>query len=261
MVEQRLSTGDAGAIEAVFRPCALIPTYDNPKTVRAVVMAVREHLPGVVVVDDGSGPEGRAEVAALAAEGLAVAVHRAHNGGKGAAVKTGFAEAHARGFTHALQVDADGQHELSDIPRLLAAAKAAPSALILGAPIYDESAPKSRLIGRQITRFWTNIETWGRVIEDPMCGFRVYPLAAALAAGRTGDRMDFDVEIAVKIAWTGAPVVNLPTRVRYPEGGVSHFDLLWDNVRISWMHSRLAVQAMLWRPWVVLGRKVRAWLR
>ena len=251
----------AEAPAPAFRPCALIPTYDNPTTVRDVVLRVRAFLPEVVVVDDGSAAAGRAAVAALGAEGLAHVVHRATNGGKGAAVKTGFARARELGYTHALQVDADGQHALEDIPRFLAAAAADPGALILGAPIYDASAPRSRLIGRQITRFWTNLETWGRVIDDPMCGFRVYPLAAALRAGRTGDRMDFDIEIAVKIAWEGARVVNLPTRVHYPEGGVSHFDLFGDNVRISWMHTRLAIYAALVRPWIALGRGLRRWAR
>ncbi len=230
---------------AEFRPCAVIPTYDNPDTIRAVVELVAAQLP-VIVVDDGSAAPGRAAVAQLGEDGLAIVHHRAQNGGKGAAVTTGFELARAHGFSHALQVDADGQHALEDIPLFIDAARAQPSALILGAPIYDESAPKSRLIGRQITRFWTNIETYGRVIADPMCGFRVYPVAPACAvAPRCGQRMDFDIEVAVRLVWAGLPVVNLPTRVHYPEGGVSHFHMVRDNVRISWMHSRLVVLSWL----------------
>jgi len=232
---------------AEFRPCAVIPTYDNPDTVRAVVEVVRALLP-VIVVDDGSAGPGRAVVEAIGADGLATVHHRAQNGGKGAAVTTGFELAQAQGYTHALQIDADGQHALEDIPMFIDAARARPLALVLGAPVYDHSAPKGRLIGRQITRFWTNIETYGRVIDDPMCGFRVYPLGPACeVAPRCGQRMDFDIEVAVRLVWAGLPVVNLPTRVRYLEGGVSHFDLVRDNLRISWMHSRLAV-----RSWVRL---------
>ncbi|MCB9565661.1 MAG: glycosyltransferase family 2 protein [Myxococcales bacterium] len=244
-----------------FRPCALIPTYNNPDTVGDVVDRVRAQIPDVVVVDDGSGPAGRAAVEAIGRSGRAHVTHREVNGGKGAAVKTGFRLAAELGFTHALQVDADGQHALEDIPRFLEVAAEHPDALILGAPIYDESAPRSRLIGRKITQFWTNIETHGQVIDDPMCGFRVYPLAAALAIGKTGDRMDFDIEVAVKIAWLGVPVINLPTRVRYFEGGVSHFDMLWDNVRISWMHTRLAIYAGTVLPWIRLGQRLRRWNR
>jgi glycosyltransferase involved in cell wall biosynthesis len=230
-----------------FRPCGLVPTFDNPATIRRVVERIRAFLPDVVVVDDGSAAPGREAVAALGREGLAHAHHREHNGGKGAAVKTGFEVAQALGFTHAVQIDADGQHSIEDLPRFLEAARSRPDALVLGAPVFDDSVPSSRLKARQITCFWTNLETGGKVIEDPMCGFRVYPLAAALAAGAKGDRMDFDPEIAVRLVWMGLPVVNLPTKVRYvsrEEGGVSHFQMFWDNVRISWMHTRMVLRAV-----------------
>lgn len=243
---------------AAFRPCGLVPTYDNPLTIRKVVERIRKFVPDVVVVDDGSGPEGRAAVEALGREGLAHVHHRGLNGGKGAAVKTGFEVAHALGFTHALQVDADGQHAIEDAPRFLEAAQRQPEALVLGAPVFDASAPKARLRARQITCFWTNLETGGKVIDDPMCGFRVYPLRAALASGATGDRMDFDPEIAVRLVWMGLPVVNLPTKVHYvskEEGGVSHFQMFWDNVRISWMHTRMVILSML-RPFGAGRRKL-----
>lgn len=240
------------------RICALVPTYDNPRTIEAVVRAIREHCPDVVVIDDGSGPEGRAAVDAIGRAGLAHVHHRPANGGKGAAVKTGFRVARKLGFTHALQVDADGQHDLHDIPRFLEAARANPRRLILGAPVYDDTAPRSRLVGRQITRFWTHLETGGRVIEDPMCGFRVYPLEDAIEAAAVGNRMEFDIEIAVRMVWRGLGVLNLPTAVRYlpaEAGGVSHFRMWEDNVRISWMHTRLVnrrVFAFL-LPWLRLG--------
>jgi len=227
---------------SAFRIAALIPTFDNPDTIRAVVADVRAYLPTVLVVDDGSGPRGSAACRALAEEGLASVVRRDRNGGKGAAVKTGLQELKRLGFTHAFQVDGDGQHAVSDMPRFLAAAEANPDALILGSPEFDQSAPRARLIGRQITRFWTHVETLGPVIDDAMCGFRVYPIERALGASARGNAMDFDPEIAVKIAWNGTPVLNLLTRVRYladREGGVSHFRLVRDNALISWMHTRL----------------------
>lgn len=224
-----------------FRPCVVIPTYDNPDTIRTVVEEVRRHLPEVVVIDDGSADPGRVAVERLGAEGLAHVRRLAQNSGKGGAVKAGFVFATELGYSHALQVDADGQHELGDMPRFLEAARERADALVLGAPIFSDDVPRSRLMARQLTRFWTNVETGGRVIEDPMCGFRVYPLAAVQDL-QTGDWMDFDPEIAVRLVWKGTPVINLPTKVRYPEGGVSHFHLLADNVRISWMHTRLVVE-------------------
>jgi len=231
-----------------FRPCAVVPTFDNPRTIRAVVERIRAHLPEVIVIDDGSGPEGRAAVAALGAEGLATVRHRARNGGKGAAVKDGLTAAREAGFTHAIQLDADGQHDDGQIPEFLEAARRRPEALILGEPVFDQSAPTVRLRARRISRFWTDIETGGRVINDPLCGFRVYPLEATGLLGRMGDWMDFDVEIAVRLAWEGCPVVNIPTKVRYlsaEEGGVSHFRMVRDNVLISWCHTRLCAGALL----------------
>jgi glycosyltransferase involved in cell wall biosynthesis len=227
----------------------LVPTYDNPATVRGVVEGARAYVDEVVVVDDGSAPEGRSAVEALARDGLARAVFRPKNGGKGAAVKAGFLAAREQGITHALQVDADGQHAIADIPRFLDAARAQPDALVLGAPVFDASAPRARLIGRRITQFWANVETLGPVIADPMCGFRVYPLGAAIAAGARGNAMDFDPEIAVRMAWAGIRVINLPTRVRYIQGGVSHFRLGRDNALITWMHTRMVFGALVRLPW------------
>ena len=216
------------------RVCALIPTYDNPLTIRGVVERVRAHLSDVLVVDDGSGPEGRAEVAALGREGLALVQRFERNVGKGAAVKEGFRRASALGFTHALQIDADGQHDTGDLPRFLAAAVAHPEALVVGDPVFDGSAPRGRVRGHRFCRIWTDLATGGRVIRDVLCGYRVYPLEPSLRIP-SGDRMEFDAEIAIRLVWAGCPVVNVPTTVRYfrrEEGGVSHFRPWRDNVRI-----------------------------
>ncbi len=232
-----------------FRPCVLIPTYDNPMTIRAVVEQARRYVPDVFVIDDGSHAEARAVCEALAQEGLC-AVHRhPQNLGKGAAVKTGFRLAQERGFTHAVQVDADGQHALERIPDFVALAAREPDALILGRPIYDRTLHRGRSFARQVTRFWNYLEVLGPAIGDSMCGFRVYPIAAALAARTRGDRMDFDVEIPVRMVWNGVKVRNEPVPVRYlqPEqGGVSHYQTFWDTARISRTHTKLVLEG-LWR--------------
>jgi glycosyltransferase involved in cell wall biosynthesis len=231
------------------RICAIIPTYDNPATVAGVVESVRKHVPHVILVDDGSGPEARAVAEDLAARGLAQVVFRAENGGKGAAVKTGLEAAHQAGMTHALQIDADGQHDAADIPRFLEASAKNPEALVLGQPVFDGTAPKSRLWGRQISVFWCMVETWSTKVGDPLCGYRVYPVAAALGAAARGRTMDFDPEIAVRLVWNGVPIAHVSTRVRYltsDEGGVSHYKGFRDTVRISLMHTSLVVTG-LWR--------------
>ena len=237
-----METRSLGPKAPPLRVAAVIPTYNNAATIRPVVLRIREHLDQVLVVDDGSGPSARQACADLALEGLSRVVHRKENGGKGAAVKTGLTELARLGFTHAFQVDADGQHTIEDMPAFIDAAQRHPGALILGSPRYDETAPAARLIGRKLTRFWTHVETFGRIVEDPMCGFRVYPIQAALRAAAWGNAMDFDPEIVVNMAWHGTPILNLPTQVRYlskEEGGVSHFRLWRDNALISWMHTRL----------------------
>lgn len=225
------------------RLCGVVPTLDNPHTVRSVVTALRAHLPDVLVVDDGSGPAGRAACEQLARDGLA-RVHRLErNRGKGAALKVAFRLLREAGFTHAFQIDADGQHDLGAVPAFLAAARADPTALVLAYPIYDHSVPKTRLLARQATRFWVDVEVGQKgLIRDALIGCRVYPLEATLAIGARGNRMEYEVEIAVRMARAGVPIVNLPVAVRYlsaEQGGVSHFRPLADNLRLCWMHSRL----------------------
>ena len=244
-----------------FRICGLVPTYDNPRTIREVVNRVRAHLPDVIVVDDGSADPGRIAVEALARDGLARVLRRSRNGGKGAAVKDGLRFAAELGFTHCLQIDADGQHDAGDIPRLVDASRTRPEALILGQPMFDDSAPSLRRKARLISRSLTDLQTGKRVIQDPLCGFRVYPVQPAIdviGARGCGDRMDFDIEIAVRMIWNGCPVVNVPTLVRYlsaAEGGVSHFRMVRDNLLISWAHTKLCTGAL---ARLITGRPLRA---
>jgi hypothetical protein len=158
-----------------------------------------------------------------------------------------------------LQIDADGQHATGDVPAFLARAAAHPHAVIAGQPIYDASVPKGRLYGRYATHIWVWINTLSLEIRDSMCGFRVYPVAPvnALAARRAlGQRMNFDIDILVRLFWDGLRVVNLPTRVTYPDDGVSHFRVWRDNVQISWMHTQLFF-GMLPRIPRLLARKWR----
>lgn len=225
-----------------FRCCAVVPTYDNPKTLHAVVEKVRTCLSDVIVVDDGSGDEGREACESLRKDGIATVIRCESNRGKGAAVKLGLAEASRQGFTHAFQVDADGQHDLGAMPRFLQAAQAAPDHAVFGSPLYDETAPAVRLAARKITKFWVDLEAGRDVIHDSMVGFRIYPVDPTLAQRAHSNRMSFDVEIAVLLARAGILILNLPVTVRYPtveEGGHSNFRPFVDNLQLSWLHTRL----------------------
>ena len=197
-----------------------------------------------VFVDDGSTDQTSDRVQAFLETVPAEIRLLAHptNHGKGAAVRTGFQLAEAMNFTHALQIDADDQHNADDIPRFLEVAQQRHEALIIGDPIFDYTVPPSRLFGRKITQFWIGVETRGKFTGDALCGFRVYPLAQAVASKSTADRMAFDIEILVRTLWRGIEVRTLPTRVRYiprEQGGVSHFRYFRDNFAISLLHFRL----------------------
>ena len=231
------------------RTCAVIPTLDNPLTIAGVVSDVRRHLDDVLIVDDGSRAEGRRALDEIAGKGLARVIRRERNGGKGAAVKTGLRAAHELGFSHALQIDADGQHDTADIPKFLARAAERPQAAVLGHPVYDETMPRGRRATHGLTNFMVFLQTGGRMIVDPQCGFRVYPIAPALEVAARGDRMSFDIEIAVRLVWAGIPIVNVPTGVRYlsrAAGGTSHFRPVRDNVAITLLHTRLLFASLRW---------------
>ncbi|XIH59945.1 acyltransferase [Pantoea sp. SGAir0184] len=228
-------------LSASFAPCVLIPCYNHGAMLASVLARLTPFNLPVIVVDDGSDARTKQHIAALDAPQLRV-LTLPHNQGKGAAVIAGLRAAAAAGFSHALQLDADGQHQVEDTPRMLAEAERYPHCLISGQPQYDASIPKSRLYGRYITHFWVWVETLSFSLKDSMCGFRVYPLAASLELcdrRAIGQRMDFDTEIMVRLYWQGTPSRFIRTRVTYPPSGVSHFDALHDNLRISWMHTRL----------------------
>ncbi|HHK5575872.1 TPA: glycosyltransferase family 2 protein [Neisseria polysaccharea] len=232
---------------------ALIPHYNHPATVGTVARGLRACGLDVLVVDDCSRPDCIPVLENLASDGIRV-IRRTSNGGKGAAVRTGFEAAAELGYSHVLQIDADGQHCLDDVPKFVRAAQLNPEALICGQPQYGGDAPKSRLYGRKITDFWNMVHTWSSDIKDGMCGFRLYPLPPALAVIRgeyVGNRMDFDIEILIRLYWRGIKTVWIPTPVRYAADGISHFRALADNILISQMHTRLFFGMLKWR-WRIL---------
>lgn len=237
-----------------MRLCAVIPSYRHAAALPALTAALRGACETIFIVDDGNEEPVRSQIASLHAPDRGIEVIRLDpNGGKGAAMVHGFRAAIARGYDHALQIDADGQHDLADLDKFIDAMRANPKALICGQATYDASVPKSRKFGRYITHFWVWVETCSFDIADSMCGYRIYPLdqvARILDSSNVGARMDFDTEIAVRMHWRNVPVVNIPTRVIYPPNNVSNFAMLRDNLRISWMHTRLVLQApfrLLWK--------------
>ena len=241
-----------------MRACLAIPIFDHPETIGAVVESLAKFDLPCLIVDDGSDEATGKVLDRLDAACPWVRLERlTHNGGRGAALKTGYRLATRLGYTHAAQIDADGQHPTGDVPLLLDAARRRPDALVLGFPVFGANAPRSRRYGHWISRFWVWLETCSFAIRDPLCGLRCVPLAPTVRVIdriRCGDHMEFDPEIAVRLVWEGVPVVNVPTRVRYLPGGISHFRLVRDNVRISWLHTRLFFGMLRRAPRLVARR-------
>ncbi|QSX37049.1 glycosyltransferase family 2 protein [Shewanella sedimentimangrovi] len=246
-----------------MRLALVIPNYNHSDAMSATLERLAPLGLPVFVINDGSNDHTRHVLQQLAQQYAWVTLlHHPYNRGKGAAVMTGLRAAYRAGFTHALQVDADGQHNLDDIPAMIALARANPEAVISGLPQYDASIPKGRLYGRYITHFWVWVETLSFDIQDSMCGFRIYPLAATEALFQEeslGERMDFDIEVLVRLFWRRTPVLHLPTRVIYPEGGISHFQGLQDNLRISWLHTRLFFGMLKRLPQLLSHRPEHHW--
>lgn len=236
----------------------VIPNYNHHLVIAQTVAELVDFELPIILVDDGSNEITQQVLTEIAQQhALVTLIRREQNGGKGAAVQTGLAAAIAAGWSHALQVDADGQHDLNDVSRLMSASLQQPKALVSGQPVYDDSISKGRYYGRFITHFWVYVETLSMDIKDSMCGFRVYPLPAygeLIEQTDLGNKMDFDIEVMVKMHWQNVPVCFIATKVHYPENGVSHFHVFDDNVLISMMHTRLFF-GMLWRLPKLLWRK------
>ncbi|MCE2959216.1 MAG: glycosyltransferase family 2 protein [Akkermansiaceae bacterium] len=228
-----------------MKACVLIPSYNSGPLLRQTVAAALNVWEDVFVVIDGSkdgSDEGLEDLAGT----KRLRVHRlAENGGKGAAILKGITLAEDEGFTHALAMDADGQHPADHIKYFMEMGAQYPEALVLGVPVFDEFAPALRVQGRKISNWWANVETcwWG--VHDSLFGMRLYPIAPlkkVFSETLFARRFDFDPEVAVRLCWKRLPVINLKTPVRYlslEQGGVSQFRYLRDNILLTGMHIRL----------------------
>lgn len=225
-----------------FLPVVIIPCFNHGAKVTHVVKACQDQGFSVILIDDGSDRRTYQACEQLRSATVTVLHHR-KNAGKGAAMITGFQKALAMGYTHALQVDADAQHDLNQISVFFSLAQKNPRHLIVGSPVYDESVPKARLYGRKITNFWVAIETLSLDMPDALCGFRVYPLAKVkpLLSSSLGQRMTFDPEILVRLQWAHTPILSAPVRVTYPTDGLSHFHAR-DNWALTKMHTKLCIE-------------------
>lgn len=225
----------------MYKPIIVIPFYNHFEQFLSFYPLVERKGIPIVVINDGSNCEQSKKISELCKLRGFFYLENKRNEGKGYSVITALNWALDNGFSHALQIDADGQHCADDIDIFITKSKENTEAIICGNPVYDASAPKSRLKGREITKFWVKLETCNVDIGDSLCGFRVYPLPRVkpLLSSLKFMRMGFDTEGIVKFVWDGIKVINVPTKVIYPKDGLSHFRVIYDNLLLMSLHTHL----------------------
>ncbi len=222
----------------------ILPSYNSGPQLARTMCAAREFWSPVWAVIDGSEDDSAREARNLGDDGFRV-LELEKNTGKGAAVLHALRAAHREGFTHALVMDADGQHPAGSIREFMELSEAHPESMILGVPVFGPDAPAERVKGRMVGNFFATIETLGRGARDSLFGFRIYPVAPALKvleSTRSGRRFDFDTVLTVRLTWAGISAINRPVPVTYPakaDGGVTHFRYLRDNLLLTRVHVRL----------------------
>ncbi len=227
----------------MFQPLIVIPLYNHAATVGGVAREVARLYGGLLVVDDGSTDGGAATLGGLP---LTVVRH-GKNLGKGAAILTAADWARARGFTHILTIDADGQHFPADLETLLVKGRERPAAIVIGARDFNTpNVPAASRFGRKFSAFWARVQT-GRTVGDIQSGLRLYPLAVFAALRLGARRYAFEVEIVIQALWHGFAVSEVPVRVHYPPAAerVSHFHKWRDNFWAVLLNIRLTLRALL----------------
>lgn len=223
----------------------VIPVYNHGAALRAVVEQALAQNFAVLVVDDGS----KEDVAPLLA-GLPCRIHRLpENRGKGAAILEGAIVAEELGYEAMLTIDADGQHDPADAPKLLQALNGQWPAMVIGNRRMGENVPRASLFGRAFSNFWVRLET-GLRLEDTQSGMRLYPVRELRQLKLRKQRYDFEIEVLVRGAWAGIPILSTAISVHYPtpEKRVSHFDMRLDNLRLSLLHTMLVIRSLLPLP-------------
>ena len=222
--------------------CAVIPTYQNAKTLLKVVADVHRVVDTVFVVDDGSN-DGTAALLdkATGSERPEKVLTHPKNCGKGAALKTGLTYARQQGFRYAVTVDADGQHRADDIPALLKAVEEEPDALAIGSrELQHENMPAKSTFANRFSNFWFALQTLQR-LPDTQSGLRIYPLRRLHGLRWMSARYEAELTLLVFSAWAGVKLLPVPVSVYYPprDQRVTHFRPGRDFTRISVLNTLL----------------------
>lgn len=231
-----------------MKPCVIIPCYNHARTVAGVAASALLHAP-VIVVDDGS------KVPLPPLPGCAI-IRLEKNLGKGAALRAGFEAAAKAGYTHAITMDADGQHRAEDLPKFLSASAANPEALVVGVrDFHAAGAPAGRRRSNAVSTFWFRVES-GVALGDTQCGFRCYHVALTRRMQIRSQRYAYELEMMVRASWTGVSLVPVPITCSYEAEQLrqSHFRPVLDLAHITIMNIGLVLQS-----WVIPLSLRRAW--
>ena len=238
--------------------CIIIPVYNSENLIADVLKSVSQHTENVIVVNDGS-TDGtldaiRRYVLNLlqdhpqSPDKIVTLVSYPKNRGKGYALQRGFRKATEMGFTHAVTMDADGQHLATDIKTLVQAAEKQPDALIVGARKFDNpNMPQDNVFANKFSNFWFKVQT-GKRLPDTQTGFRVYPLQTVGKMRIFTNRYEAELEILVRSAWRNIPIFSQAINVYYPPENerVSHFRAGKDFFRISVLNTVLCFLAVIY---------------
>jgi len=224
--------------------CVIMPTYNNARTLQAVIDGVLQYVGDVIVINDGATDE----TSDILASNSAVTVIEYHpNQGKGYALKKGFKCAAVKGFQYAITIDSDGQHMASDIGLFLDKIQQYPDSLIVGSRLLrQENMPGGNTFANKSSNFWYRLQT-GINLPDTQSGFRLYPLQKITRMHFITNRYELELEMLVRAAWKGINVISVPISVYYPprEERVSHFRPFIDFFRISILNTFLTIIALV----------------
>ena len=231
--------------------CVIIPTYNNATTIRRVIEDVEKYCSSIIVVNDGSTDDTAAILQSIPSP--IEVVSYPDNRGKGYALVTGFKKAKALGYTHAITIDADGQHFADDIPCFIEGLKHNPEGFIVGCRnLTEENMPRQNTFANRFSNFWFRLQT-GINLPDTQSGYRLYTLSSLKGLNLITSRYESELELLVYAAWAGVDITSVNVKVYYPpaEERVSHFRPIYDFFRISVLNTVLCLGALLYglRQW------------
>ena len=228
-----------------LKVCVLVPTFNNSGTLAGLIRDIRFFTHNILVVNDGSTDETKEILKEFQEIGN---MSYSPNRGKGYALRQGFRKATELGYEYAISIDSDGQHFAKDLPEFLASLKEHPGSLIIGARNMDQSSvPSKSSFGNRFSNFWFEVET-GIRLPDTQSGYRLYPIIRLRNMHFFTPKYEFEIEVIVRAAWSGIPVIAVPVSVYYPPPGkrVTHFRPFMDFTRISILNTILVLISFLY---------------